>query len=142
MRGRKGRTRAVGGRLVAVSAAGGLLVAPMAGTPARAAATPAVTCTYTIQNVWPGGFTAQVVIANNGPTDINGWTLRWTFNEYTTNISAWQSTLSAPDGIHATATNASWNGTIRSGFTTDLGWSASAVHTSAPTDLSVNGMAC
>lgn len=125
-----------------VWAAGGLLVAALAGAPAWADSGPAVTCVYTIQNVWPGGFTAQIVIADNGPTTINGWTLRWTFNEYTTNIAAWQSTLSAPDGIHATATNVSYNGTIRSGYTTSLGWSASAVDTSVPTDLSVNGAPC
>jgi hypothetical protein len=141
MHGRMGSTRSVGGRFVAVSAAGAL-VAAVAGAPAKAATSPAVTCTYTIQNVWSGGFTADVVIANNGPTTIDGWTLRWTFSEYTTNIAAWQSTLSAPDGIHATATNASYNGTIRSGYTTDLGWSASAVNTSVPTDLSVNGTLC
>jgi hypothetical protein len=101
-----------------------------------------LTCTYTIQNAWQGGFTAEIKIANNGPTPINGWTLRWTFNEYTTDISAWQSILSAPDGVHATATNVSYNATIPSGYSTSLGWSARAYSTSVPTDLSVNGAAC
>lgn len=101
-----------------------------------------VTCTYTIQNMWPGGFTAEIKIANNEPTAINGWTLRWRFNEYTTDITAWQSFLSAPDGLHATAANVSYNATIPSGYTTSLGWSAAAVTTSVPTDLSVNGTAC
>ena len=142
MRGRIGTTRARGGRVIAVSAAGGLLVAALAAAPARAAATPAVTCTYIIQNVWFGGFSADIKIANNGPTTINGWTVRWTFNEYTTDISVWQSSLSAPDGLHATATNASYNATILSGYATSFGWSARSATTSVPTDLTVNGVAC
>lgn len=142
MRGRIGTTRLLGGRLIAVSAAGGLLAGAMAGGPALAATSPTVTCTYTIQNVWFGGFTADISIANNGPATINGWTVRWTFNEYTTDISVWQSNLSAPDGLHATATNASYNGTIRSGYATSFGWSARSATTSVPTDLTVNGVAC
>src|SRR5581483_8212277 len=142
MRGGVGTRGLLGGRLVASAAAGGLLVATAAGTPARAATVPAVTCTYTIQNVWFGGFTADIKIANNGPTPINGWTVRWTFNEYTTDISAWQSSLSAPDGLHATATNASYNAAIPSGYATSFGWSGRSASTSVPTDLTVNGVAC
>lgn len=139
-------TRAAGRRSFAVSAVGGLLVAAALGTPmpsAEAASTdPAVTCTYTIQNVWYGGFTADIKITNNGPTAVNGWTVRWTFNEYTSGISAWQSVLSAPDGVHATATNVSYNGTIPSGYSTSFGWNGRSFSTSVPTDLSVNGAAC
>lgn len=142
MRGVPGGTRVVGQRSVEVLAAG-LLVAAVSGAPAPAAATSlAVTCSYTIQNVWPGGFTADIKITNNGPVTINGWTLRWTFNEYTTDISAWQSTLSAPDGVHATAANVSYNATIPSGRSTSIGWSAQALNTSVPIDLSINGAAC
>ena len=142
MRGRMSAGRSAGRRLAAALAAGGLLVSAMAGVPARADTGPAVTCSYTIQNTWLGGFTAQIAIANNGPTSINGWTVRWTFNEYTTDIAAWQSSISAPDGVHATATNASYNATILSGHVTSFGWSARAASTSVPTDLSVNGTPC
>jgi hypothetical protein len=136
-----GVTRLVGGRFV-VAAAAGLLVAAVAGAPAQAGTVPSVTCTYTIQTVWTGGFTAEIKIANNGPAAVNGWTLRWSFNEYTTDIAAWQANLSAPDGIDATATNVSYNATIPSGYKTSLGWSASTTATSVPTDLSINGTAC
>ena len=142
MRGRMGTTRLLGGRLIAVSAASGLLVATMAGAPALAAASPAVTCTYTIQSAWFGGFTADIKIVNNGPAAINGWTVRWTFGEYTTDISVWQSELSAPDGFHATAANASYNAAIPSGYATSFGWTARSTTTSVPTDLTVNGVAC
>jgi hypothetical protein len=141
---RANRVRRASVRFVAPSAAGGLLlIAAVSGAPAQAATAPLVSCVYTIQDAWSGGFTAQIEIANNGPTALNGWTVRWSFNERTTDISAWQSTLTAPDGIHATATNASYNGTILSGHSTAFGWSArSATATSVPTGLTVNGAAC
>ncbi len=142
MRGRIGTRGLWGGRFIAAAAAGGLLVATAASTPARAVTSPPVSCTYTIQNVWFGGFTADIKIANNGATPINGWTVRWTFNEYTADISAWQSSLSAPDGLHATATNASYNAVIPSGYATAFGWSGRSASTSVPTDLTVNGLAC
>jgi len=142
MRGRIGTTRMLGGRFVAVSAAGGLLLAALASAPARAVTTSTVTCAYTIQNVWLGGFSADIEIANHGPAAVNGWTVRWTFNEYTTEISTWQSSLSAPDGLHATATNASYNGTIPSGYATSFGWTGRSIKASVPTDLTVNGVAC
>jgi hypothetical protein len=141
MRGLTGTTRSAGRRLVALSATGALLGVGASGSPAQAASTgSAVTCAYTIQNAWRGGFTADIKITNNGPTAINGWTLRWTFNEYTTEIAAWQSTLSAPDGVDATATNMSYNATIPSGYSTSFGWSARS-YTTVPTDLSINGAA-
>jgi endoglucanase len=137
------KTRSVGRRYAAVSAAGGLLVAAGLAGPAQAASTgPAVTCTYTVESAWQGGFTADIKITNNGPTAINGWTLHWTFGEYTSEIVAWQSILSAPDGVHATATNMSYNATIPSGYSTLLGWNGRSFSTSVPTDLSVNGTAC
>ncbi|WP_051450765.1 cellulose binding domain-containing protein [Actinospica robiniae] len=129
------------GRFLAAGV-GGLLVAAVAGAPAQAATSPAVSCTYTIEDEWSGGFIAQISIADNGPSAITGWTVRWTFNEYTTGISAWQSNLTAPDGFTAAATNASYNGTIASGAVTSFGWSARAAATSVPTDLTVNGIPC
>jgi hypothetical protein len=129
------------GRFLTVGV-GGLLVAAVAGAPAHAATPVSVSCTYTIEDEWSGGFIAQISIADNGPSAITGWTVRWTFKEYTTNISAWQSNLTAPDGFTATATNAAYNGTIASGAVTSFGWSARAAATSVPTNLTVNGVPC
>lgn len=144
MHGLRGRARSVSRRCAAVSAAGGLVVAAGLGAPTPAAAStgPAVTCTYTIENAWYGGFAADIKITNNGPTAINGWTLRWTFGEYTSDITTWQAMLSAPDGVHATATNVSYNASIPSGYSTSFGWNGRSFSTSIPTDLSVNGAAC
>lgn len=144
MHGLMGRTRPVGRRFGAVSASGGLFVATALGVaaPAAASTSPAVTCTYTINTVWYGGFNADIKITNNGPTAINGWTVRWTFGEYTTDISTWQSVLSAPDGVHATATNVSYNATISRGSSMIFGWNGRSPGTSVPTDLTINGAAC
>ena len=100
----------------------------------------AVTCTYTF-NAWNGGFSANVHIANNGPT-INGWSVRWTFAESTDQIQAWSSLISVRDGVEVTATNASYNAVIPSGGAVDFGWNARSAATSTPTDLTINGAAC
>jgi cellulase/cellobiase CelA1 len=114
---------------------------PLAAVARPAAAETAVTCTYTVSNSWNGGFTANVDITNNGPA-INGWTLRWTFTTPTANVQAWSAVITEQEGNRATATNLSWNGTILSGQTESFGWSAAAVATGVPTDLTINGTPC
>jgi cellulase/cellobiase CelA1 len=114
---------------------------PLAVVARPAAADTTVTCTYTVTSSWPGGFAANVDITNNGPA-INGWTLRWTFTTPTTNIAGWQATITEQAGNQATATNMSWDGTIVTGQRASFGWSASAVSTGVPTDLTINGTPC
>jgi len=100
-----------------------------------------VTCVYTF-SAWTGGFSANIQIINNGPTAINGWTLRWTFAVPTAVTSGWSATITDPDGHDVSATNATYNGVIGSGQSTAFGWSAQAASTDVPTDLTVNGMPC
>jgi endo-1,4-beta-xylanase len=67
--------------------------------------------TYTRNSEWPGGFTAQVIIANTGTSAINGWSLTFTFpgdQKITSNFNGGFSQT----GQNATLTNASYNGTI------------------------------
>jgi cellulase/cellobiase CelA1 len=107
--------------------------------PARAA-TGGVTCTYKIINQWATGFTVDLAMANAGPP-VAGWTARWTFGEPTTVAGVWAASITQ-QGDRATATNASWNGTIGTGQVVTFGWSATAASTTVPTDLTVNGTAC
>jgi len=100
-----------------------------------------VTCTYTVSSTWNGGFVANVDITNNGPA-ISGWTLRWTFTTPTADIQGWAAVITEQPGNQATATNMSWNGSIVTGETTAFGWSASAISTSVPADLTINGEPC
>ena len=114
---------------------------PLGALARPAAADSAVSCTYTVSSTWSGGFTANVDIANNGPA-INGWTLRWTFTTPTADVQAWSAVITEQAGNLATATNMSWNGTIPTGKTASFGWSAAAVSTGVPTDLTINGTPC
>jgi cellulase/cellobiase CelA1 len=108
--------------------------------PRPATADTTVTCAYTVTSSWSGGFAANVDITNNGPA-INGWTLQWTFITPTSDIQAWSAVITE-QGNRATATNLSWNGTIPSGHTTSIGWSAAAISTGVPADLTINGTRC
>ena len=114
---------------------------PLAAVARPATADTAVTCTYTVSSTWSGGFTANVDITNNGPA-INGWTLRWTFITPTSDVAGLVGGHHRAGGNRATATNMSWNGTIPTGQTASFGWSAAAVSTAVPTDLTINGQPC
>lgn len=129
--------RRLAARLAAVVASPLLLVATLA---VPAAAAPAVTCRYTF-TAWPGGFIADLSITNNGPV-IDGWTARWTFDVPATSVVGWSAALTLTDGVNVRATNLAYNAVIRTGQTTTFGWSATAPSTTAPTDLSVNGVPC
>jgi hypothetical protein len=138
------RARAVGQALREAVLRGALALAavPLLLVPAApaAAATGAVSCGYRF-NAWTGGFTADLSIANNGPA-INGWTVRWTFAEPTTEVVGWQARLTVRDATEVIATNLAWNATIGTGQTMSFGWSARAATTTAPTDITVNGVPC
>lgn len=99
-----------------------------------------VTCAYTVTTSWPGGFTANVDITNNGPA-INGWTLQWTFPTPTSLGTVWSAAITE-QGNRATATSMSWNSAIPTGLTASIGWSARAASTAVPTDLTINGQPC
>jgi endo-1,4-beta-xylanase len=98
--------------------------------------------TYTRNSEWPGGFTAQVIIANTGTTAINGWSLTFTWpgdQKITSNFNGGFS----QSGANATLTNASYNGTIAPGASITDGFQGSwTSNDSSPASFSVNGTAC
>ncbi len=98
--------------------------------------------TYTKNSEWPGGFTAQVVIANTGTTAINGWSLTFTFpgdQKVTSNFNG----SFSQSGENATLTNASYNGTIAAGASITDGFQGTwTSNDTNPTSFSVNGTAC
>ena len=97
---------------------------------------------YTKNSEWPGGFTAQVGIANTGTTTINGWSLTFTFpgdQKITSNFNGGFSQT----GENATLTNASYNGTIAPGASITDGFQGTwTSNDTNPTSFSVNGTAC
>jgi hypothetical protein len=101
----------------------------------------ACSVTYT-PDQWPGGFTADVTIANTGSSAIGGWTLAFTFPGDQKITDAWNG-VESQTGENVTITNESYNATIAAGGSTSLGfqgtWSSSDA---SPTSFSVNGSTC
>jgi hypothetical protein len=84
-------------------------------------------------NEWPGGFTANVVIANTGATAISGWRLAFTMPSGQRVTSGWGATWNQASGSAAvTATNAGHNGTIPAGGSVQLGFNGSWTGANAP----------
>ena len=126
-------------RRSAVVVAGAAAVVAAGVTPAAAAAAGTVSCRYTFI-AWNNGFSANLVIANAGPT-INGWTVRWTFADPTSGIVGWNALIRQQSSL-VTAANLPWNAVLPTGQVTSFGWSATAAATSTPTDITVNGVPC
>jgi endoglucanase len=110
-----------------------------------ASPTGGATCSvvYTNQNDWGTGFTANVVITNNGTTAINGWTLTWTFpgNQAITNL--WNGSFTQT-GASVSVNNLSYNGAIgANGGTVNFGFNAKYSGANAkPTSFALNGTIC
>jgi hypothetical protein len=100
------------------------------------------TVTYTTQSQWAGGFVAQVTIANDGTSAINGWTLAFTFPGDQKITDAWNGAASQ-SGEGVSITNESYNATIAAGGNTTLGFQGTWTNSDAtPASFTVNGTAC
>lgn len=99
--------------------------------------------TYVDQNDWGTGFTGNISIKNTGSSQINGWTLTWTWSGNQQITIAWNSNYTQ-SGQNVTLTNAAWNGTINPGNTlTGIGFNANYSGTnSPPTVFHLNGVLC
>jgi len=73
---------------------------------------------YSIVTNWPGQFQVNIKITNLSSRALNGWTLRYQFSNGQTFVMTWNGNFSQ-SGVNATATNASWNGTIPAGGSLD-----------------------
>ena len=107
--------------------------------PAHAAS--GLTCHYTVTE-WPGGFSADLVIHNDTATTINGWTAFWNFHDATMVTNSWNGSITQGTPFDATARNTLYNGVIRPGSSSALGWTATAVETAIPAEIVVNGTQC
>ena len=130
---RRTQALAVAGSITAI--AGGLLIAP---TTASAAAGCKVVYTA---NSWNTGFTANIVITNQGDA-LSSWKLEFDYagNQAVTN--AWNS-VSAQSGQHVTLSNAAWNGSLGTNTTVNPGFQGTYSGTNAdPTSFKLNGTTC
>jgi chitodextrinase len=91
---------------------------------------------------WPGGFTANVTIANTGTAAVNGWTLTFSFAGDQRVTNAWNAGVTQ-SGAAVTARNVAHNASIPAGGSTSFGfqgtWSGS---NAVPGAFSLNGSAC
>ncbi len=97
--------------------------------------------TYT-ENVWPGGFTANVTVRNNGSSPVNNWRLAFTLPSGQSVTSAWNATISPSSGS-VTVTPESYNSTIAAGGSQSFGFQGTYSGSfSKPSSFSLNGTAC
>jgi cellulose 1,4-beta-cellobiosidase len=126
-----------------VAAVGAVTASLLAVTAPTAGAAAGCRIDYTVSD-WGGGFTAKVKINNLGDP-INGWTLRFTFpgNQRVT-LPGWSANWSQASGSAAvTATNLSWNGTLGTGASTEIGFNGTySGSNTAPTSFSLNNTTC
>ena len=107
---------------------------------APAATTPACTVAYTT-NDWGTGFTASITITNNGPA-ITSWTLAYSYTGNQKLQQGWSGTWSQT-GESVTVTNASWNGSLATGASTQIGANFNySGQNQAPTAFTLNGTPC
>ncbi|MGR3874554.1 GH12 family glycosyl hydrolase domain-containing protein [Streptomyces graminifolii] len=93
-------------------------------------------------NVWPGGFTADVTVANTGSSPVNGWQLAFALPSGQRITNSWNANLSSPSGA-VTASNVSHNGQIAAGGQVAFGFQGTVDGTFAkPAGFSLNGNAC
>lgn len=97
---------------------------------------------YSTTSQWPGGFTANVTITNTGTSAVSGWTLGFAFPGDQKITNAWNGTASQ-SGENVTITNASYNGSIAAGASTQLGFQGTWTNSdAAPTAFTLNNVSC
>ncbi|MEU2060877.1 cellulose binding domain-containing protein [Streptomyces sp. NPDC013455] len=93
-------------------------------------------------NVWQGGFTADVTVANTGSAPVSGWKLGFTLPSGQRITSAWGATVSPASGA-VTAANLAYNGQIPAGGQVSFGFQGTYSGSFAkPSGFSLNGTAC
>ncbi|KRC95348.1 MULTISPECIES: glycoside hydrolase family 18 chitinase [unclassified Streptomyces] len=118
------------------------LLLPLAGLvglagPAQAATT--ATATYTKASDWGTGFEGRWTVKNTGTTAISSWTVEWDFPSGTSVTSAWDADVTSA-GLHWTAKNKSWNGSLAPGASVSFGFNGAG--SGSPANCRLNGGGC
>ncbi len=140
---------AAAAHLAAPAAPAHLMAPAQAAAAARAAAAlqPAATTVtscqvnYAVQSDWGSGFVIAVTITNTGSA-ITSWTLGYSYSGNQKLSGGWSGTWSQ-SGSSISVANASWNGSLGSGASTQIGaqftYSGS---NAAPSTFTLNGTTC
>jgi cellulase/cellobiase CelA1 len=81
------------------------------------------TATWSSTNAWSGGYQGSVAVKNDSGSAKTGWTLTWTFANGEKVGSLWGGPWSQ-SGAAVTVTNESWNGSLASGASATVGYTA------------------
>ncbi|MDR6975063.1 hypothetical protein J2X68_001747 [Streptomyces sp. 3330] len=93
-------------------------------------------------NVWQGGFTADVTVANTGSSPVSGWKLAFALPSGQQITGAWNANLSPSSGT-VTASNVAHNGVIAAGGQVSFGFQGTSSGAFAkPSGFSLNGTSC
>ncbi|WP_435055550.1 cellulose binding domain-containing protein [Micromonospora aurantiaca (nom. illeg.)] len=91
--------------------------------------------TYRTVNTWPGGYQAEVTVANNGAATLNGWTVRLTLASGQAISSLWNGVNTGTSGS-VSVRNAAYNGTLGANASTTFGFTATGNGATAPSGVS------
>ena len=114
-----------------------------AGTQTRPAAAAAASCqvTYTVNSDWGTGFSVAITITNTGSA-ISSWTLGYSYSGNQQLSSGWSGTWTQ-SGKNISVASASWNGSLATGASTQIGANFSYTGTNtAPATFTLNGTTC
>ena len=97
------------------------------------------TVDFSIASNWNSGFTANLSIANNSVSNLNGWTLE--FDAPFAIAEIWDAEIVSRQDSHYVIRNTSWNNTISSNSTASFGFngSKSSEVVVKPTNFILNG---
>ncbi|MFF7790746.1 cellulose binding domain-containing protein [Streptomyces sp. NPDC007991] len=98
--------------------------------------------TYKVTSQWPGGFQADVQLANTGTAAWNGWSLGWSFADGQKLNQAWNAEASQ-SGPAVTVKNVGWNAGVAAGSSVSFGFTADASGTNTkPTAFKLGDQSC
>jgi endoglucanase len=92
---------------------------------------PSCTVTYTLENSSNGSMQANVILTDTGNSPLNGWQLSWAFPGDTKITSMWAGDYTQ-SGTAVTVTNASYDGTVAAGASTEIGFDGTYSSNDAP----------
>ncbi|MEV4365040.1 cellulose binding domain-containing protein [Nonomuraea sp. NPDC049625] len=92
------------------------------------------TATYRLVNDWGTGFQSELTVTNNGPSALDGWTVKLTLAGGQTITSLWNGVNTGTTGA-VTVKNTPYNGSIAANGTTTFGFTANGNGSTAPTGV-------
>lgn len=101
-----------------IDPAGDVTVAPQVYVPPPKPAE----CTYVVTAKWWGGGIAEVRIANQGSSVINGWTVNWTYDDMSHVDGYWNANVSGSSPTYSATNSEEWNRDIYPGQTAAFGF--------------------